>query len=171
MIVRAVGNRLNRWGLLLGVFLAALFFLLRDSLPRVFTSDPAVLAALAGVFPLLVLMQVPNAILFVLDGVLIGASDSRFLRNSMIALGLLGVIDATVQSLPGTGRQECATIKQRSGNPVFDPACRNSSPSIEELAGAGTFRLPRADLSKPQRARPRETLRVPAASTRILRPR
>jgi putative MATE family efflux protein len=91
---RAVGHRLNRWGLGLGAILAATFLLLHEVLPRIFTSDPAVLAAVASIFPLLALMQIPNALLFVLDGLLIGASDMAFIRDSMVALGLFGVVAA-----------------------------------------------------------------------------
>ena len=42
----------------------------------------------------LALMQIPNAVLFVLDGLLIGALDLVFLRNALSALAVLGVITA-----------------------------------------------------------------------------
>ena len=52
------------------------------------------LAQIDRIFPLLAWMQIPNAWLFVLDGLLIGASDMRFLRNSMVPLGLFGAFTA-----------------------------------------------------------------------------
>jgi len=61
-------------------------------LPRIFSDDPAVLAAVGSVFLLLSVMQIPNAIVFVIDGLLIGASDMAFLRNAMMALGLFGIV-------------------------------------------------------------------------------
>jgi putative MATE family efflux protein len=91
---RAVGNRLLVWGAGLGSFLTAVFLALRPLLPRVFTADPEVLAAVDSVFLILAWMQIPNAVLFVLDGLLIGASDMAFLRNWMLILGLFGVFSA-----------------------------------------------------------------------------
>jgi Na+-driven multidrug efflux pump len=70
------------------------FLMLHNALPRIFTNDPAVLAAIASIFPLLAIMQIPNAVLFVLDGLLIGASDMVFIRNSMVALGVFGIATA-----------------------------------------------------------------------------
>ena len=93
-IARAVGRRLRVWGLVLGTAFALLFVALRPLLPRIFTGEPEVLAQIDRIFPLLAWMQIPNAWLFVLDGLLIGASDMRFLRNSMVPLGLFGAFTA-----------------------------------------------------------------------------
>jgi len=90
-IARRVGNKLCCWGLWLGIGFCITFLLLRNVLPRIFSDDPTVLAAVGSVFLLLSLMQIPNAIVFVIDGLLIGASDMAFLRNAMMALGLFGV--------------------------------------------------------------------------------
>jgi MATE family multidrug resistance protein len=89
-----VGTTLILWGIGLGVIFAGSFLLLRGQIPRVFTQDPGVLRALDSIFVLIALMQVPNAVLFVLDGLLIGASDMRFLRNAMVSLGLFGMLAA-----------------------------------------------------------------------------
>lgn len=88
---RVVGNKLILWGLALGLAFALVFVALRNVLPRIFTDEPEVLRTLATIFAVLAWMQVPNAVLFVLDGLLIGASDMRFLRNSMVILGLFGM--------------------------------------------------------------------------------
>ena len=93
-VAQAVGRRLQLWGLALGVTFALLFLGLRPWLPRIFTDDPAVLAQIDQVFPILAWMQIPNSWLFVLDGLLIGASDMRFLRNSMVPLGAFGAFTA-----------------------------------------------------------------------------
>lgn len=66
--------------------------MLQDLLPRIFTQDPEVLETVNSIFELLAGMQIPNSVLFVLDGLLIGASDMIFIRNSMVSLGLLGIL-------------------------------------------------------------------------------
>ena len=58
--------------------------LLEGILPRVFTSDTAVLAQIASVWWIFALMQPLNGIAFSLDGILIGAGDGRFLSWSML---------------------------------------------------------------------------------------
>lgn len=88
---RAMGVRMIRWGVGFGVLLALIFWLLRGLLPRIFTSDPAVLAAVGSVFPLVVAFQPLNGYVFVLDGILIGASDARFLARAMLVSALAAV--------------------------------------------------------------------------------
>lgn len=77
--VRAVTRRLIQLGLLAGVALGVLIAALAPVLGPVFTSDPDILTAL----PLILLLMaagIPLAgYVFVLDGVLIGAGDARYL--------------------------------------------------------------------------------------------
>jgi putative MATE family efflux protein len=54
-------------------------------IPEAFTSDSAVLAQCALLWPLFALMQPLNGIVFAIDGILIGASDGRYLALSMAA--------------------------------------------------------------------------------------
>jgi MATE family multidrug resistance protein len=82
-MARRASNRLLGWGLLSGITLGGLFFLLAPVLPRLFTDEPAVLAAVAGIFPFIVAMQPLNAVVFVWDGVFIGAERFRFLARQM----------------------------------------------------------------------------------------
>lgn len=91
---RSVGNRLCLWGVALGAVFTLIFLVLSGFLPRVFTNSQDVIASIGTIFVLLAFMQIPNGVLFVLDGLLIGASDMRFLRNSMVTLGLFGVLTA-----------------------------------------------------------------------------
>ena len=51
--------------------------------PRAFTDDPRVINRLHAIWPIFALMQPANALVFALDGILIGASDTRFLKWSM----------------------------------------------------------------------------------------
>jgi Na+-driven multidrug efflux pump len=65
-----------------GVF-AAVMLVLADVIPRAFTGDASVLDQTALLWPLFALMQPLNGAVFALDGILIGASDGRFLAVSM----------------------------------------------------------------------------------------
>jgi Na+-driven multidrug efflux pump len=57
-------------------------------LPRLFTSDPAVLHSAHAVWVLFAVMQPLAGAVFALDGILIGASDTSYLMWSMIAASL-----------------------------------------------------------------------------------
>ncbi len=50
-----------------------------------FTDDAAVIGRAAEIWPLFALMQPVGAAVFALDGILIGAGDTRFLKWSMLA--------------------------------------------------------------------------------------
>ena len=69
-------------------------------IPQLFTSDPAVLEQCALLWPVLALMQPLNGAVFALDGILIGASDGRYIAGSMVvafvvfAVTLVGVVEA-----------------------------------------------------------------------------
>ena len=83
IMARRASNRLLGWGLVSGLALGGLFFLLAPVLPRLFTDEPAVLEAVGQIFPFVVAMQPLNAIVFVWDGVFIGAERFRFLAVQM----------------------------------------------------------------------------------------
>jgi len=87
-MARCASNRLLVWGLASGFALGGLFFLLAPVLTTLFTNDPAVLAALAGIYPFVVAMQPLNAIVFVWDGVFMGAERFRFLAVQMAVSAL-----------------------------------------------------------------------------------
>jgi MATE family, multidrug efflux pump len=65
-----------------GVF-AVVMLALAGVIPRAFTDDASVLDQTALLWPLFALMQPLNGAVFALDGILIGASDGRFLAVSM----------------------------------------------------------------------------------------
>ncbi len=85
---RALARRLIRWGLGAGAVLTVLLVAGAGVIPRLFTSDPAVLAAVGGAWWFLALMQPAAAVVFVLDGVLIGAGDTAYLAAVTTAAGL-----------------------------------------------------------------------------------
>jgi putative MATE family efflux protein len=67
-----------------GVVFSVLLLAFADLLPRVFSSDPAVLEQCRQLWPLFALMQPVNGAVFALDGILIGASDGPFIAVSMV---------------------------------------------------------------------------------------
>ena len=81
---RTVSNRLIGWGLLLGVGLGAAFGLLRPVLPGFFTDDPATIAAILTVFPIVALLQPLNGFVFVGDGIYMGAERFPYLAKAML---------------------------------------------------------------------------------------
>jgi putative MATE family efflux protein len=84
---RDASRRLLRLGVLAGVALTGLVLVLRPVLPGVFTDDAEV-QRLCGFLLLWVAAQQPlAAVVFVLDGVLIGAGDQRFLAAAMVVAG------------------------------------------------------------------------------------
>ena len=77
--VRAVLRRLLLWGLATSVVLGVLLAASSPVLGRVFTSDAAIADAIgAGVLVIAASMPL-GAVVFVLDGILIGAGDGRYL--------------------------------------------------------------------------------------------
>ncbi|HET9242075.1 MAG TPA: MATE family efflux transporter [Gaiella sp.] len=69
---------------LVGATFSVLLLALADVLPHVFTSDEAVLAQCALLWPIFALMQPLNGAVFALDGILIGASDGPYIAASMV---------------------------------------------------------------------------------------
>jgi putative MATE family efflux protein len=81
---RAAARRLLEWGLVVGVVFAVAVTALRTVLPRLFTGDPRVASLAADLLWFVALLQPVNAAVFILDGVLIGAGDLRFLGGAML---------------------------------------------------------------------------------------
>lgn len=76
---RSITRRLQAWGVGFGVVVGALLLALAWVAGRAFTSDAGVLEALPVALVLLALAQPIAGFVFVLDGVLIGAGDVRYL--------------------------------------------------------------------------------------------
>src|SRR5215217_5535028 len=77
--------RMIGWSVGVGAAFALTMLALIDVLPRAFTSDPAVIDRAKEIWPLFALMQPANGAVFALDGILIGAGDTRFLMYGMLA--------------------------------------------------------------------------------------
>lgn len=92
---KAVARRVVWFSAAAAVVLALLLALAAPVLPSVFTSDPAVLAAI-GVPWWFLVAQLPVAgVLFALDGVLLGAGDAAFMRTATVVSALLGFLPLT----------------------------------------------------------------------------
>ena len=77
------GRRVLHWGVAVGLVALVIFGVGAPFLPDLFTND-AVVASLATIALIhLALMQPINGIVFALDGILIGAGDTRFLAWAM----------------------------------------------------------------------------------------
>lgn len=80
-----VAARLLWIGGFFGVVVSLCLVLARPWLPGWFTSDRDIVSAIEGIYPFLVAMQPINALVFVWDGVIIGATDFGFLARTMAA--------------------------------------------------------------------------------------
>jgi putative MATE family efflux protein len=95
----ADASRLLRYGIGFGAVFSAGYYLLGPVLPRLFTGDPAVLAGVGQVWAIVALLQPVGGVVFVLDGVLMGAADFRFLLWSTAAAALLALAPLALASL------------------------------------------------------------------------
>ncbi|WP_196839703.1 MATE family efflux transporter [Arthrobacter sp. CAN_A1] len=93
-LAQALTRRMIRWGLGFGVMTGALLALAAPFVGWIFTTDQDVQAALAAGLFVLAVSQPVCGLVFVLDGVLIGAGDARYLAiagvvNLLLYLPLL----------------------------------------------------------------------------------
>lgn len=79
---RAITRRMVRWGAVSGVVTGVLLALASPLLGPLFTGDPAVRDLLVPVLIVAALGQPIAGVVFVLDGVLIGAGDGRYLARA-----------------------------------------------------------------------------------------
>ncbi|CAM5240576.1 MATE family efflux transporter [Streptomyces avidinii] len=99
---KAVCRRMVQWGIATGVVLGLLVVLARPVFIPLFTSDPAVEAALLPGLLVVALSQPVSGIVFVLDGVLMGAGDGRYLARAMLlTLAVFAPVALLVPALGG----------------------------------------------------------------------
>ncbi len=87
---RASARRMLEWGVLVGLILAVVLTVFRYDLVAIFTNDSATRELAAQMILVVAVLQPLNAVVFVLDGVLIGAGDQRFLAVAMV-IATIGV--------------------------------------------------------------------------------
>ena len=83
---RAATTLMVRWGMIVGGLAMVALILARPWLPGMFTPEKDVQTVLATALSVVALSMPATAIFCVLDGVLIGAGDTRWLAWSMVAL-------------------------------------------------------------------------------------
>ncbi|GAA3436758.1 hypothetical protein GCM10018954_063670 [Kutzneria kofuensis] len=86
-------------GLVFGIALSALFAALSGVLPHAFTTDAAVLSQMPKAWWFFVALQPVGGIVFVLDGVLLGAGDAKFLRTGNACAAVFGFLPVVWASL------------------------------------------------------------------------
>ena len=91
---RDAGRRMIEWGVALGAAVGLLVAALRTVLPHLFTDDAEVLALASFLLLWVAALQPLNAVAFVLDGVLIGAGDMRFLAGAMVGAAVVFIPSA-----------------------------------------------------------------------------
>ena len=101
---RDVVAHLYGWAWRAGALLTLITLLLAPTLPYLFTTDPAVRHSATIALLVLAAMQLPAAVTFVLDGVLMGANDFRDLRwQTTLAFALALPVFVAVMVRPSLG--------------------------------------------------------------------
>jgi len=88
---RAAAGRMIAWSVALGAVFGLVLLALGDAIPRLFTSDEAVVERARAIWWLFAALMPLNGAVFALDGILIGAGDTRFLMWGMLAASALYV--------------------------------------------------------------------------------
>jgi putative MATE family efflux protein len=83
-------------GIVFGLLLAAGWY----AVPRLFTSDAAVIHQAHVLWPWLLGMQPVGGVVFALDGVLLGAGDNAYIRNVTLLAAVGGFIPLCLLALP-----------------------------------------------------------------------
>lgn len=99
---RQVCRRMVQWGVVSGVVLGLLLVLTRPLFIPLFTGDPAVQSTLLPALLVVALSQPISGVVFVLDGVLMGAGDGPYLAWAMLlTLAVFAPVALLVPALGG----------------------------------------------------------------------
>jgi putative MATE family efflux protein len=96
---RAAARRMIEWGVAVGIVFGVLLAVLRPALVPIFTNDADVRHLALQVLLIVAALQPLTAVVFVLDGVLIGAGDVTYLAVAMLAATLLVFVPAATAVL------------------------------------------------------------------------
>jgi putative MATE family efflux protein len=97
------GRRMLQWGLGAGVLGGLVVVALRPWLGELFSDDRAVVSLAAFLFWWVAALQPVNGVVFVLDGLLMGAGDVRFLARAMVGAFGVFVVAAIGVMVTGAG--------------------------------------------------------------------
>jgi putative MATE family efflux protein len=84
-----------------GLIAALLLLATAGVVPRLLTDDPAVLATVATAWWLLALGHLITGVVFALDGVMMGAEDYRYLRDTTVLAAAVGGVSAQLVASAG----------------------------------------------------------------------
>jgi putative MATE family efflux protein len=112
---RAATTTMVRWGIWGGAVLGLVLLVVHSLLPALFSTDPAVRSALSAALVVVALGQPLAGFVFVVDGVLIGAGDGRWLAGAMAAtlvlyLPLASWVHTTGDELLAHGAPHAVTV-------------------------------------------------------------
>jgi putative MATE family efflux protein len=103
MAARAATRRMIGWGAGYGVLFSVVLLAMRPALPALFGAAPAVRGLLLAVLLVVIVQQPVAGVVFVLDGVLIGAGDQDYLALAgLVTLAVFGAA-ATIVVRTGSG--------------------------------------------------------------------
>ncbi|MFD7226861.1 MATE family efflux transporter [Streptomyces sp. NPDC059881] len=131
-------RRMVQWGIVSGIVLGALIVIARPLFIPLFTADPAVQDTLLPALLVVALSQPVAGVVFVLDGVLMGAGDGRYLAGAMlVTLVVFAPVALLVPTLGGgltalwwamalmmTVRMATLWLRTRSGRWIVTGATR-----------------------------------------------
>jgi putative MATE family efflux protein len=100
---RTMGRRMLWLGLLAGGAVGVLVIALRALLPHVFSNDPQVIALASFLLWYVAVLQPVNGVVFVLDGIFIGAGDLRYMAWAMVGAALVFAAAGTAVMILGLG--------------------------------------------------------------------
>jgi putative MATE family efflux protein len=100
---RAAATRMIGWAVAAGTLFGLALLALGGVIPHAFTSDDAVVERAHEIWPLFAVMMPLNGAVFALDGILIGAGDTRFLAWAMAAAAAVYVPVALLALHEGWG--------------------------------------------------------------------
>jgi Na+-driven multidrug efflux pump len=89
-LTRRLATRSMVWGVALACLYALAYLIATRPIAGLFTTDAAVIDAVAGITILTVIAMPINAVAFIYDGVFIGANDMRYLFKQM-SVSFIGV--------------------------------------------------------------------------------
>lgn len=89
-----LGKKLTYYGILIGVLLAIISFILYKPIGKLFIDDGAVLQTFYSIFWMVLLMQPINGVAFIYDGIFKGMGKMKFLRNMLLLATFIGFLPA-----------------------------------------------------------------------------
>jgi len=99
----AASRRMIGWSVGFGALFGVVLLALGDVIPHAFTDDPRVIERAGAIWEIFALMMPANGAVFALDGILIGAGDTRFLAVGMVAAAAVAIPLAIVALEAGWG--------------------------------------------------------------------